>query len=332
VLLAIALLLAAPEPARPFVALLPLHPLGVPADVVGALELTLRNEISQLPEARLVPERDLAANLEREPGCPEKPACAALAASRSGARQLISGTVSQLGDAFMIDLKLIDSRSGQEMRRATHPVSGSRDALIETLRETAVELLAPARFVGGLEIDVPDAPGAAVFIDGKQVGMVPLKAPIHGLVPGQHTLRVVDKGRELSTFVEVRYGLVNRARVELGPVRVQQSALPQAPTQPGAGFAGGPQPGPRKPGWVRPAAVGALGLALISAGVAAVYQARASSTASGLNDRAAQNALVPADRAGFDLVTHDTHFARGYLIASGALLLTGGALLVWDFR
>ena len=215
-LFALALILAAIDPARPAVALLPLRSLGVPAETVNALELTLRNELSQLPEARLLPEKEVAQQLARDPDCLRKIACATAAASRAGARQLILGTASQLGDSFMVDLKLVDAKTAQELRRATHPVSGSRDALIETLREAAVELLAPARFVGGLQIEVPDAPGAAVFVDGKRVGTVPLAQSIDGLLPGQHTLRVVDKGRERSTFVEVRYGRVGKARVELG--------------------------------------------------------------------------------------------------------------------
>jgi hypothetical protein len=326
VLLALALVLAASEPARPAVALLPLRPLGVSADVVSALELTLRNELSQLPEARVVPEKEISLQLGREPGCLERLACAAAAASRAGARQLILGTASQLGDAFMVDLKLIDARSAQELRRATHPVSGSRDALIETLREAAVELLAPARFVGGIQIEVPDAPGAAVFIDGKRVGTVPLAQPIEGLLPGQHTLRVVDKLRELSTFVEVRYGRIGRARVELGPVHVQNSALPEA-ARPQV------QTGQRhKPSWVRPAAVAGIGLGLMSAAVAVVYQARAYSTASDLNQRESQNLLVPGDVTSYDQVTHDTHLARGYYVAAAVLGLAGGALLYWDLR
>jgi hypothetical protein len=311
VLFALALVLAASEPARPAVALLPLRPLGVPADVVAALELTLRNELSQLPEARVVPEKDVTLQLSREPGCIERMACAAAAASRAGARQLILGTASQLGDSFMIDLKLIDARSAQELRRATHPVNGSRDALIEILRESAVELLAPTRFVGGLQIEVPDAPGAAVFIDGKQVGTVPLLQPV--------------EGRELSTFVEVRYGRTGKAKVELGPVHVQKSALPEAAVP-------RVQTAQRKPAWVRPAAVAGIGLALMTAAVAVVYQARASSTASDLNHRESQNLLVPGDVNNYNEVSHDTHLARDYYIAGAVLGAFGGAFLYWDLR
>jgi hypothetical protein len=321
VLLALALLLASSDPARP-TALLPLRGLGVSADVVGALELTLRNEVAQLPEAKLVPQKDLEAHLA--PGCSEKPHCAAGAAARSGARQLIVGTVSQLGDSYMIDLKLLDARSAQEQRRATHPVSGSPDALIETLRGAAVELLAPARFVGGLQIDVADAPGAAVFIDGKQVGVAPIKAPIQGLVPGQHTLRVVDKGRELSTFVEVRYGVVNRARVELGPVRIQKSALPEVES--------GAQAARAKPSWVRPAAGTALGLALVSAGVGAVLQARSSSGGTALEQGGSQTALIMPTGSLSSQGSHGTNLAPGFFAASAVLAVTGGALLYWDLR
>ncbi|HEX4385390.1 MAG TPA: hypothetical protein VH083_20665 [Myxococcales bacterium] len=212
---ALALLLAAIDASRPPVALLPLRSLGLSAETASALELTLRNELSQLPEARLVPEKDVAAQLLREPECAQKIACATAAASRAGARQVILGTASQLGDSFMIDVKLLDAKTGQELRRAMHP-SNSRDALIETLRDSAVELLAPARFVGGLMVEVPDAPGAAVFVDGKRVGTAPLGQSIDDLLPGQHTLRVVDKGRERSIFVEVHYGRTGKARVELG--------------------------------------------------------------------------------------------------------------------
>src|SRR5207302_5180404 len=127
-------LVLASSTAPPVVALLPLRPLGVPADVVHALEVTLRNELAQLPEANLVPEKEVVEALKREAECEAHIPCAAAAAAKAGARQFIMGTTSQLGDAFMIDLKLVDSKSAQELRRATQPVSGSQDGLIETLR------------------------------------------------------------------------------------------------------------------------------------------------------------------------------------------------------
>src|SRR5690349_9218184 len=159
---------------QPVVALMPLHPLGAPADMVKALEVTLRNELSQLSEARLAPEKDVEAALRREPDCAARIACSAAAALHAGARQLIVGTTSQLGESFMIDLKLLDAKTAQELRRATLPVSGSENALIETMREAAVQLLAPSRFVGSLRVEVPGAQGAVLFVDGRPAGTLPL--------------------------------------------------------------------------------------------------------------------------------------------------------------
>jgi PEGA domain len=317
----LAILLAAPEPPR--VALLPLRPLGVPADVVRALEVTLRNELSQLPEAKMVAEKDILTQLNREPGCAARIACAAAAASRAGARQLILGTASELGDSFMVDLKLIDARSAQELRRATHPVSGSQDALIETLREAAVQLLAPLRWVGSLRV-VVDAPGALIFVDGKQVGIAPLTQPVTGLAPGQHTLRVVDKSRELSTFVEVRFGQEIEARIELGAARVVRAALPSATAS--------VQPVRAHPSWVRPAAIGAITLGVMSAAVAVGFNVRAYATASDLNQRESLNQLQPGDLPAYADVDHDTHMARGFYISGAILAAAGGALLWWDLH
>src|SRR5258708_718816 len=126
----------APQPAA--VAVLPLRALGAPAESAQALEKTLRNEVEMVPEARLVGREAVEAALQEEPECLARIACAAAAAARAGAQQLIVGTVSRLGDAFALDLKLVDARTGLELRRATHPMSGKQDALIELLPGIAV--------------------------------------------------------------------------------------------------------------------------------------------------------------------------------------------------
>jgi hypothetical protein len=317
---ALSLALLASASAPPVVALLPLRPLGAPADVVHALEVTLRNELAHLQEARLAPARQVADALRREPQCEARVACAAAAAARAGARQLIIGTTSQLGDSFMIDLKLLDARTGQELRRVTHPVSGSPDSLIEMVRETAIQLLAPSRFVGSLRVEVPGASGAVLFVDGKASGTLPLSQPLEGLAPGQHVVRVKDKTRETSTFVEVRFGRTTDAHIELGAapvVAVPASALPTAIVA----------AAPRKPAWLRPAAVGALGAAVASAVIGVAFQARASATASGLSGLQAANQLQAyAD------VDRDTNLARVFYVAAAVLGASGGGLLWWDLR
>ena len=324
---ALALLAAGNAPVvreRPVVALIPLRPLGVPEDQVRALQVTLRNELSQLPEAKLAPEKDLAEQLKHEPDCDAKVACAALAASRAGAREMIMGTVSQLGDAFMIDLKLVDARSAVELRRATHPVSGSPDALIDTLREAVVQLLAPSRFVGAVAIEVPGVAGASLFIDGKHVGTTPMVKPVEGLTPGPHTVRVVaeNKAAENSVFVDVRFGQVTNARIELKPIQqpVPTEMLPMN------------APGPARQPWMRPAAIGAVGLGAALAVVGVVFSAKAYATAGDLNRREALNQLQPNDLSNYNDVDHYSSMARGFYIAGALVAAAGGGLLWYDWH
>jgi hypothetical protein len=315
------------EDARPVVALLPLRPLGVPAELVRALQVTLQNELSSLPEARLAPAKEVADQLRRETDCEVKISCAALAASRAGARQLILGTASQLGDAFMIDLKLVDARSAQELGRATYPVSGSQDALIDTLREAVVQLLAPARFVGAMKIDVPGYPGAQLFLDGKPLGDTPLQKPVEGLTPGPHTVRVVAQGRaqEASAFVDVRFGQTTEARIDLKPI------IPSFPVPVAALPGAGPVPAAHAK-WVRPAALTGLGLGAAALVVAVVFHAKAYATAGDINQRESINQLQPGDSAGYREVDRDTHYARGFYVTSAILTAAGAGLLYWNLR
>jgi hypothetical protein len=326
-LAALTLLIAAGNPAPPpkmVVALFPLRSLGVPADVVNALEVTLRNEIAQLPEAKLAPDKELLAALKAEPECDVKPACAAAAALKVSAQQIVSGTTSQLGDSFTIDLKLVDVKSGQEIRRATYPVSGSQDALIETLREAAVRLLAPGRYVGALRVEVPGASSGELFLDGKPAGKIPLVAALEGLPPGQHTVRIADdKAREMSTFVQVRFGQTTEARIDLGPPpsKVPAAALPGAVQEWGS----------RRP-WVRPAVYAGAAAAVAAVAVGVVYHLKAYSAASDVNHLESQNALTPSSLSLYRDVDRNTHIARA-LYVTGAILAAGsGGLLLWDLH
>ncbi|HMC33205.1 MAG TPA: hypothetical protein VKH65_02300, partial [Myxococcales bacterium] len=308
---ALALVLASAT-TPPVVALLPLRPLGAPPDVVHALEVTLRNELANLPEARLAPAKDVAAALKREPGCETRVACAAAAAAHAGARLLIMGTTSQLGDSFMVDLKLIDSRSGQELRRATHPVSGSQEALIEKVREAAIHLLAPSRFVGALRVYVPGAAGAQLYLDGKHAGTLPLAQPLEGLAPGQHAIRVKDKTHETSTFVEVRFGRTTDAQLELGAapvVAVPAAALPVAIAT----------AAPRKPAWVRPAAIAAIGAGVASAVIGLAFNARAGSTAASSSNGVPVSQLQSPKGQMFADGDQNASIARGFYFAAAVL-------------
>jgi hypothetical protein len=333
-----------PQPAA--VAVLPLRALGAPAESARALEKTLRSEVETVPEARLVGREAVEAALQQEPECLARIACAAAAAARAGAQQLIVGTVSRLGDAFTLDLKLVDARTGQELRRATHPMSGKEDALIELLRGIAVELLAPARYTGRLAVLLAgemaaEAQGAELFVDGQRRGILPLAEPIGGLSPGSHTLRVAKQDfRDATLFVEVRFDRTTQARIDLarGALAavefVRGQAAGPAPQQPAAApapvFAGPPPQAPSREPWLKMAGWSGVGLGAVAFIAGIAIHAKAYGVAADLNRRNSANQLTPADRAAYDQIDSETRVAR-ILYATGTLIAAGGAgALLYD--
>jgi hypothetical protein len=329
------------------VALLPLRGLGVQPEAVAALEATLRNEVGALPEVTLAAPEQLAAALQREADCATRVACGAAAAARAGAQRFVAGTVSELGDAYMVDLKLVDARSGQELRRVTRPVSGRQEMLIELLRAAAVELLAPARFVGRLSVQLlagdQAGPPPQLFLDGKLVGPLPLPAPIESVSPGQHTMRVTKEGfRDATLFVEVRYDRTTEAHVDLArgslagiaflkpqdaPV-VTLSASPPKPSAPASAVAPAPQRSP----WLKIAGWSGVGLGVVSAVIGVALHAKAYATAGELNRKEQNLQLQASDLTLYDGVDREVSAARA-LYVIGALVGGGGAaVLLYDHQ
>ncbi len=329
------------RPGAAVVALLPLRGLGVQPEAVAALETTLRNEVGALPEVSLAPPEQLAAALQREADCASRVACGAAAAARAGAQRFVAGTVSELGDAYMVDLKLVDARSGQELRRVTRPVSGRQELLIELLRAAAVELLAPARFVGRLSVQLLAAeqmgPAPQLFLDGKLVGPLPLPAPIESVSPGQHTLRVTKDGfRDATLFIEVRYDRTTEAQVDLARgslagvafLKLQDAPAP-APARPAAP-ASAVAPAPQHSPWLKIAGWSGVGLGVVSAVIGVALHAKAYATAGELNRKEQNLQLQTSDLTLYDGVDREVSAARA-LYLFGALVGGGGAgVLLYD--
>jgi hypothetical protein len=129
-------------------------------------------------------------------------------------------------------------------------------------------------------------------------------------------VRIKDKDRETSTFVEVRFARTTEVRLELGAapvVAVPAAALPSLVAA-----------SPRKPAWVRPAAIGAIGASVACAVLGVALHARADSAAS-LSGRPGPSQLGTVGD-----VDRDTNLSRGFYVAAAVLAATGGGLLFWD--
>lgn len=190
------------------VALAPLSSVGdtTSADL-RADTLLLSRGLASVPGVEVVHHRALARALRasKRPEllvCEGAPACLAQVGRLVGASEVVYGELGGLGGARVIYLKLIAVGSARQLRSTVLELGGTGDARGQA-RAAAHRLLAPQTYVGTLAITV-DVPGAAIFIDGRQVATSPAK-PIQVSV-GTHALRVTNPAyRDFVRFVKVPF-------------------------------------------------------------------------------------------------------------------------------
>ncbi len=192
--------------------------LGMPPELVARLETLFRMELDRLA-TRPLPTRmqiDKAIGTGPLASCSGDDKCVADVGKKVGVDVMVTGSVAALGDSYILNIKAVDVKTGQQIRRiATDPLRGSPDELIEAIRVAAYRLLAPEQLHGSIVV-LTDLVGASVMLDGKPAGKTPLPAPIAKLPIGSHTLRVEAAGYvPFEDKVEVRFQKSTRVVVRL---------------------------------------------------------------------------------------------------------------------
>lgn len=193
--------------------------LGLDGERVARLEALFRMELDRLsrhpmPSARAVKTTIQGSRELRR--CSGENACLARIGQALGVDAVVSGSVAALGDSYILNIKVVNARSGDELQRlTTDPLRGNPDELIEAMRVAAYRLLAPEQLLGSISV-LSDMVGARVVLDGKEVGTTPLSRPIYKLPLGEHELRVEAKGyMPFTEKVEVRFQKTTRVVVRL---------------------------------------------------------------------------------------------------------------------
>ncbi len=221
----VVLLAARAAPAEVPVALYRLDPLGLDAERALRLEALFRAELERMTQ-RILPNRaSIDAALAKETGlrgCGGEPACLAAIGRKLAAAQVVYGNVAQLGESYVVNLKLVDAPKGTEVRRVAETLKGNADDLIEAVRVAAYRLVRPEELKGSLAI-LCDLPGALVDVDGKPAGRTPLARPIDGLEVGKHTVTLEARGyTPFNAQVDVRFQKTTEVVVRLlltgGPI------------------------------------------------------------------------------------------------------------------
>lgn len=211
------LLAAAPAArAQTRVAIVGLEGLGIDSSVVRPFQKLLEETVADVTGGGIITPTEIAAklttpSLARLQDCQGDADCLADLGGVLDAPFVLWGNLTQLGDNFVISLRLLDLHSG-EIRRGKKQLSGERDLLIQTLREAVTGLLDPEKLKGSLQI-VCNVSCPNAIVDGKKVSVT--AAPVE-LAAGQHTITVEVPGyRTVSSLVEVRLGEMTRLEIEL---------------------------------------------------------------------------------------------------------------------
>src|SRR5262245_24129456 len=182
-------------PPRPL-ALFRLDPLGLDAEVVARLEALLRAELERIVGSGLPGPGELPRVSAADPrlaNCTAEADCLSAIGRGLGAGLVVAGNVGGLGESYVINLKIVDARTGGELRRVSQTLHGDPDVLIEEIRVAAYQLVAPDKVRGALAI-LTDARGAHIFLDGTPIGATPVPGAISNLPVGDHSLRIARDG------------------------------------------------------------------------------------------------------------------------------------------
>jgi len=198
--------------------------LGIDPEIVNRLETLFREELGRLDKVPLPNQRTIERTITdpRERECTGEEKCLASIGKKLGVDLVITGTVGSLGDNYVLTLKVVSVKTGQSEKLQSDPLRGSPDELIEGVRVLAYKLLAPDQLHGAVQIE-SDIVGAAVAMDGKDLGKTPLpnRGVLGKLTLGKHKLRVEAKGYDtIDQEVEVRFQKVSPVLVHLLPSEV----------------------------------------------------------------------------------------------------------------
>ncbi|RME23139.1 MAG: PEGA domain-containing protein [Deltaproteobacteria bacterium] len=206
------------------VALWRLRALGIAPQVVDTIRKVFEGELGRLDGVSLVDPSGVGRLLEDNPelaACTAQAECLARAGKLLGAELVIGAVVGLLDTDYSLDAKLVDVRTGRELRRITRSWQGTGDELVAAARELAVRLLRPEAYKGQLVVEA-NTDGVEIHVDGAMLGKTPLEGPLL-LSPGVHAVRLQAEGyRAVERLVEVPFGQAVRLEVDLEPLRIAQ--------------------------------------------------------------------------------------------------------------
>ena len=196
--------------------------LAIDPELVARLETLFRMELDRLDKQPMPSRRDIDRAITGElRECTGEEKCLAAIGKKLGVDVILTGTVGQLGDNYVLTIKAVEVATARSLQKIqSDPLRGQPDELIEGVRVAAYRLLAPDQLHGAIQVQT-DVVGAEVQLDGKPLGKTPLpgNGVIGKLVVGKHRLRVAATtyDQPYDDDIEVHFQKVSPVVVRLVP-------------------------------------------------------------------------------------------------------------------
>jgi TolB-like protein len=185
-----------PEGRKLSFAVFDLKPSGLSPDVAQNLTQVLSVEVKGVEGSTVVSREDIFAMLrllqvKMQVGCSDD-GCMTQIAGALGVDRLITGDAGKVGSTFLINLRLIDARSGLVENRVLERFEGDEDELLRAVRHAARNLLGLNEQGAGRLAVTASQNAADVYVDELRRGKAPL--PVESLTVGRHAVRVSQRG------------------------------------------------------------------------------------------------------------------------------------------
>jgi TolB-like protein len=173
-----------------------LKPTGISQQTAQNLTQVLSTEVKGVEGASVISRADITAMLQlgevrQQLGCDDD-ACMTSVAGALGVDRLITGDAGRLGALYIINLRLINVRTGVVENRVTETFEGDEEQLLRAVRKAARDLLGIIASQRGRLTVTASQNGARVLVDDEPHGATPLMLP--DLLPRRHSVRVTASG------------------------------------------------------------------------------------------------------------------------------------------
>jgi TolB-like protein len=203
-------------------AVLNLDAIGVTVNTSQVLTNVIRKQLKETQVYRLVDRNRMTEILEeqgfQQSGCISSE-CAVEVGKLLGVQKMITGTISKLGELYVIDLQLIDVATGEIEYIDSEQYVGNIEGLLDPVRDLANRITTGIKdAIRETTIYVTSVPiGAKVYINSDFVGNTPYKSPFEAR---NIQVRVTQDGySDWSQMVEVIVGQNNIISANLSSLR-----------------------------------------------------------------------------------------------------------------